>query len=1194
MSRVRNVIVSLAVSALVAAGLAVPEPAPVAAEVPGGDVLVATSNGASAFGAGGKWQDQFAFNGDLPLVGDFNGDGKDDVVSFTRGTDADVFVSLSDGSKFDASAVKWHDFFAYGTEIPAVGDFNGDGKDDIVTFTRGSSADVYVALSDGTKFNGTSVKWHDSFAYNDEYPMVGDFNGDGKDDIVTFTRGTTGDVYVALSDGTKFNGNAIKWHDDFAYNDEIPAVGDFNGDGKDDIATFTRGTTADVYVALSDGSKFNGNGVKWHDHFAVGNETPAVGDVNGDGKADLVTFTGGADGSVYVSLSDGGRFVQDGWKWTSGFARNGETPRIGDVNGDHKADIVSFTGGGSPTTVWTEPASTNVFRDTQPDPSSGQSVALDAARNEYEAGQIVLRRPDAFAITGVDFSALTSGGNSIAATNLTYNFVGYRHLNANSAFNGATGPQPIYPVLRKAPADFPDDLSNDPAAAVDANSTQAIWVKTYVPKTTAAGTYTGTATIHTNKGDSTVPISVNVRAVTIPDPKDGAFTVSMWHTFVGELSWKPDGDTINLTYGMDRYTPEWWQLQTDVAQQMREHRTNDFAFPMIGLLLDGGTTANADGTYTFKWDRFDQVIQFYLDHSSVKRLEGMTGMADTDNYHGHDGIRDMEMISRNASGASVRDYVTWSSSTVANWVQKFYPALKAHLDQKGWTGMFWTHLGDEPQSQSDQDAWNGMAQKIRAVWPDVRLGDAIFHEPWASNLAPNMSVMVPNLLNYSPTNHPNVYDQLRSEDNNHDGVPDRDLFLYNCNIPVANYLNRFLDQPEWHQRLTMWYAYGSNANGYLHYSMSGWLAGLDTDSVKGDHYIVWPDKQNHRIMSTIRYESQRDGAEDYEVLAILGRTNPGLAHDLAYALTQSADKYSADPGYMARIRALVLDAASGKPVVANDLARAATASASSQATGHEAGDAIDGDHGTSWQPTAAGTQTLTVNLPQQAQVDGLRLSWGSVFAKSYSVQVSYDGTKWATAAANPAGDGGDDFVGLNAKAQYLRLVVDSTSNGQPVSLDDLEIAGFSLPHANVAGGRTYEATPKPAGDPKYLDPAVTESTDGVLADDWGDNRSYGYTSATSVTVLVDLATVQSINKVRFHAYEEYPDYRPSSVTVATSTDKVNFTTVGTLGQTNDASRVWYDFGMAPTQARWVRLTFNKTYGGNATAMFLDEIEAYAA
>jgi hypothetical protein len=209
-------------------------------------------------------------------VGDFNGDGKDDIATFTRGDAGDVFVALSTGSAFSGTSVKWHDHFAIGNEIPAVGDFNGDHKADIATFTRGSTGDVYVALSDGAKFNGNGVKWHDFFSINGELPSVGDFDGDGKDDIITFTRGQAGDAYVALSTGTAFGASSV-WHNHFAIGNEIPGVGDFNGDHKDDIVTFTRGSVGDVYVATSDGAKFNGDGVKWHEFFGINNEIPAPG-----------------------------------------------------------------------------------------------------------------------------------------------------------------------------------------------------------------------------------------------------------------------------------------------------------------------------------------------------------------------------------------------------------------------------------------------------------------------------------------------------------------------------------------------------------------------------------------------------------------------------------------------------------------------------------------------------------------------------------------------------------------------------------------------------------------------------------------------------------------------------------------------------------------------------------------------------
>ncbi|MFF4829955.1 FG-GAP-like repeat-containing protein [Streptomyces sp. NPDC001312] len=270
---------------------------------------------------------------------DFTGDGKDDIVTFTQNPEADVYVAPSTGSAFGGAKV-WHDFFAPGGETPLSGDFNGDGKDDIVTFTRDPEADVYVALSDGSRFGAASV-WHDHFAPGGEVPAVGDVNGDGKDDIVTFTHDADAKVYVALSNGVDGFGPASVWHDFFAPAGEFPALGDVNGDGRDDLITFTQGSTADVYVAFSNGSGF-GPGQLVHEHFAPAGEQPRVGDVNGDGKDDIITFTQGANSDVYVALSDGARFG-GGQLWNEFFAPDGEFPYVGDYDGDGKDDIVTFT-----------------------------------------------------------------------------------------------------------------------------------------------------------------------------------------------------------------------------------------------------------------------------------------------------------------------------------------------------------------------------------------------------------------------------------------------------------------------------------------------------------------------------------------------------------------------------------------------------------------------------------------------------------------------------------------------------------------------------------------------------------------------------------------------------------------------------------------------------------------------------------
>ena len=245
----------------------------------------------------------------------------------------------------------WNDWFAVDLrDNPMIGDFNGDGLEDVVSFEMSNPkafGDVYVALSDGTKFLH-GEKWNDWFAVGyDQSVAVGDFNGDGMDDIAVWLGAWSREVYMETSHGAGF-APSVRVMEVFGDGpDDVFGAGDVNGDGKDDLVVFSR-NTGKVYVAVSNGNGFNSPQV-WHNYFAVSTyERPVVADMDGDGKADIVSLCADnplARGDVYVAHSTGAGF-NDGWssaKWADWFGVSPEEKvRIADYNGDGRADLLSF------------------------------------------------------------------------------------------------------------------------------------------------------------------------------------------------------------------------------------------------------------------------------------------------------------------------------------------------------------------------------------------------------------------------------------------------------------------------------------------------------------------------------------------------------------------------------------------------------------------------------------------------------------------------------------------------------------------------------------------------------------------------------------------------------------------------------------------------------------------------------------
>jgi hypothetical protein len=212
-----------------------------------------------------------------------------------------------------------------------VGDFTGDGRQDVATL---STDGVWrVSVSTGTSFDTTIWgKWDSNSAWAGLF--VGDFNGDGKTDVAGFT--TTGTWVVGLSTGSGFaTWDWAQWS--AGSNWAGLYVGDFTGDGKTDVAGFT--TLGTWVVGQSTSSSFaTWNWAQWSPASSWTNLF--VGDFNGDGKADVAGFTPG--GTWVVGQSTGSGFATWNWaQWSPASSWTGLF--VGDFNGDGKTDLAGFS-----------------------------------------------------------------------------------------------------------------------------------------------------------------------------------------------------------------------------------------------------------------------------------------------------------------------------------------------------------------------------------------------------------------------------------------------------------------------------------------------------------------------------------------------------------------------------------------------------------------------------------------------------------------------------------------------------------------------------------------------------------------------------------------------------------------------------------------------------------------------------------
>jgi hypothetical protein len=311
------------------------------------------------------------------VIGDFNGDGNPDLAvanvrSFTAaGSTISVFPGNGDGTF--GSPVQYNPV-ALPIYVMTAGDFNGDGLPDLLFTTESDTFPAQV----GVIFGGANGAFQSPLIYpvglTPGQPVLADLNGDGILDLVlTPATGTSGNLAVMIGNGDGSFQPPVPYP--AAAGAAFAAVGDFNGDGKPDLAVSSLSLTTFtisllVFLGNGDGtfqapkatSVFNAAQVVVGDFNKDGKLDALVGgqvllgngdgtfratttfvtafavaaDLNGDGNLDMVGNGGG--GTVLVQLGNGDGTFRAAVSYPIG---NSGLLAVGDLNGDGKPDIVA-------------------------------------------------------------------------------------------------------------------------------------------------------------------------------------------------------------------------------------------------------------------------------------------------------------------------------------------------------------------------------------------------------------------------------------------------------------------------------------------------------------------------------------------------------------------------------------------------------------------------------------------------------------------------------------------------------------------------------------------------------------------------------------------------------------------------------------------------------------------------------------
>ncbi|HQK94700.1 MAG TPA: DUF4091 domain-containing protein [Armatimonadota bacterium] len=475
-----------------------------------------------------------------------------------------------------------------------------------------------------------------------------------------------------------------------------------------------------------------------------------------------------------------------------------------------------------PCALWTEPPTAQLARSAEPPAVPSASFELELMGGQAKGFQVAIRPQADLHDVRVVFEPLArEGGGTIGPRWIAAHFVAYCNLERNSI---AT---PADELVWKAPGDFPDELSDAPAMDLPAGQTQPVYIRVTAPSGSEPGVYSGRGYVDCAEGRSAFDIRVQIADASLPARPRLKF-----------VYWFGWGEPCKQ-FGVEQSSEDGWRVLARLGQLMKAHHQNT-AVVSYGLVR---SWRMPDGSLAHDFADFDRFVRT-MQEQGVDELFCI----------GHMGSRttgEWECPTMSSHGYTITRADTGASEQID--VLELLPALQAHIEDIGLLDRFCVHVADEPIPQN-LESYKQLSARVHAAAPKLRRIDAI-HVP---DLQGSLEIWVPQLNYFEQWLDP--YRAAQAAGN--------ELWFYIAWVPQGKYPNRMIDSAAIKPRVLHWLNALYDTTGYLHWALNWWDISLMSLNSPGDQYITWPSER-FVANSSLRYEAEREGLEDCELMFML-------------------------------------------------------------------------------------------------------------------------------------------------------------------------------------------------------------------------------------------------------------------------------------------------------------------------------------